>query len=98
MKQEETDRQEIRCRRLGHEVPFSYCCTEGPNGQPCRLILNCWWERFDVTEHLRERLTPEEFAALEQASAAPPPNKTLNLLELIEQARKRIEQDAPPRS
>jgi ribosomal 50S subunit-associated protein YjgA (DUF615 family) len=60
--------------------------------------LNCWWERFDVTEHLRERLTPEEFAALEQASAAPPPNKTLNLLELIEQARKRIEQDAPPRS
>ncbi len=92
MKPEETDRLEIRCRRLGHEVPFTYCCAESPEQKPCRLILDCWWERFDVEACLRERLAPEDFAALGRTCAAPPPNKTLSLIELIEQARKHLEQ------
>jgi hypothetical protein len=36
-----------RCRRLGHEITFAYCRREN-FGKPCRLILDCWWERFDV--------------------------------------------------
>ncbi len=90
MKPEETDLLEIRCRRLGHEVPFTYCCSESAQQKPCRLILDCWWERFDVEACLRERLLPEEFAALGRTCSAPPPDKTVSLVELIEQARARL--------
>jgi hypothetical protein len=41
-----------RCRRLGHELAFGYCRQE-TSRKPCRLILDCWWERSDVRSFLQ---------------------------------------------
>lgn len=83
-----------RCRRLGHEVAFGYCRQES-SGKPCRLILDCWWERFDVRSFLQEHLPPETMAAVERTGAAPPPPKVLSLLDLIQQAKERLAQQQP---
>ena len=78
-----------RCRRLGQEVAFGYCRLES-GGKPCRLILDCWWERFDVRSFLQAHLPEEAMAQVEHASTAPPPSKVLSLLDLIQQARDRL--------
>jgi hypothetical protein len=51
-------------------------------------MLDCWWETFDVREYLSKSLPPEALEKLE-AEKAPPP-KIASLLDLIEQARKRV--------
>jgi hypothetical protein len=78
-----------RCRRLGHEVTFGYCRREtGEN--PCRLILDCWWERFDVRSFLQTHLSEDAMAQVERAAASPPPSKVLSLVEMVQQARDRL--------
>lgn len=79
----------LRCCRLGHEVAFGYCRQE-MGGRPCRLILDCWWERFDVRAFLRAHLPEETMAAVEVAGSSPPPSKMLNLLDLIQQTKARL--------
>ena len=83
-----------RCRRLGQEVTFGYCRQES-GGRPCRLVLDCWWERFDVRGFLQAHLSPDGMAQVERASAAPPPPKVLSLVELIEQTRQRLGIEKP---
>jgi hypothetical protein len=78
-----------RCPRLGHELTFGYCRQES-RGKPCRLILDCWWERFDVRAFLQAHLPEEDMAQVERAGAAPPPSKVLSLVEMIQQAKDRI--------
>ena len=78
-----------RCRRLGHEVAFGYCRRETA-GQPCRLILDCWWEQFEVRDFLRAHLPAEAMAQVERAGLAAPPPKVPSLLELIQQAKERL--------
>lgn len=75
----------IRCPRLGHQVPFSYCRSENM-GLPCFKILDCWFEHFPVEEYLRQELTQEEW---ERAFHRPVIPKVRSLMELIEQAKKR---------
>jgi len=83
-----------RCRRLGHEVAFGYCRQE-TGGNPCRLILDCWWEQFDVRAFLHAHLPAEAMSRVEQAHTAPPPGKVLSLVELIEQAKQRVGAEKP---
>jgi len=83
---DEHDEEIVRCRRLGHEVPFRYCRQES-EGRPCRLTFDCWWERFDVQSFLKDHLEPEAFEALQKRE---PPNKVLSLVEIIEQAKARV--------
>lgn len=78
-----------RCRRLGQEVTFGYCRQETA-GKPCRLILNCWWETFDVRGFLRANLPEDTMAQVERAHLSPPPSKVLSLLELVQQAKERL--------
>ncbi|NQU45241.1 hypothetical protein HQ520_18315 [bacterium] len=87
---EEHDQLIIRCRRLGHEVPFRFCRLEGGDC-PCRLILDCWWERFDVRAFLQEHLCADLMESLEQEK--PFPNKTASIADLIEQAKRRLNKD-----
>ena len=83
------DRLERRCPRLGGDVTFAYCkCCEREQ-TACFKIFDCWWERFDVVAHLRTRLSPQEFEAL--AARRTPPNKVAGLVDLIRQARERVE-------
>jgi hypothetical protein len=83
-----------RCPRLGHELTFGYCRQE-TRGRPCRLILDCWWERFDVRGFFQAHLPEEVVAGVERAGAAPPPPKVQSLLEMIQQAKERIAVEKP---
>jgi len=81
---EKYDSQEIRCRALGHQVPFHYCRSSNQN-LPCRKIMDCWWERIEIETYLREHFTPEE---LNRSVFAKPKSKIVSLIELIERAKK----------
>jgi len=59
-------------------------------GVPCFKTLDCWFEHFLVEEYLRKELTPEEW---ERVFNKPPKPKMLSLLELIEEAKKRIKEE-----
>lgn len=71
------------CRLLGHTVAFSYCRSQAL-GQPCRQILNCWFERLPIEDFVRAEYGEAELVRLTQ----PAPPKLLTLIELIEQARR----------
>ena len=79
------DEFKIRCRKLGHQIFFSYCRSEN-NGLPCLKTLDCWYVFFPVEEYLRGQLTPDEWG---DAFTNPQKPKVLSLVELIEQAQKR---------
>jgi hypothetical protein len=83
-----------RCPRLGHELTFGYCRQEAGR-KPCRLILDCWWERFDVRSFLQANLPEEGMAQVERAGAVPPTPKVQSLLEIIQQAKERIAVEKP---
>jgi hypothetical protein len=83
-----------RCRRLGHEVAFGYCRQE-TGGKPCRLVLDCWWERFDVRSFLQAQLSEDAMAEVEQAAASSPPSKVLSLVEMIQRAKDRLAAEKP---
>ena len=83
-----------RCPRLGHELTFGYCRQE-TRGKPCRLILDCWWERFDVRSFLQANLPEGDMAQVERAGAVPPLSKVLSLVEMIQQAKDRIAVEKP---
>jgi hypothetical protein len=76
------DQRQLYCRRLGHHLGFGYCRTAS-DGRPCGLILDCWFETFDVASFMEEQYSREEIAA----ATAPPRAKMVTLVELIEKAR-----------
>ena len=75
---------ERRCPRLGGDIQFSYCRSCGDAGSVCFKIMDCWWERFDVTSYLQNSLSKEDFEALKTAN---PPPKITNLIDLIQAAQ-----------
>ncbi len=77
------DDMRIRCPRLGHQVPFSYCRIEN-RGLPCFKTLDCWHLHFPVADFLKNALSPEEW---EKTFERPVKPKTVSLLELIEKAK-----------
>ena len=88
MDKDKFDMQRGYCRRLGHDVNFSYCriAGQGRDGQdvPCFKIFDCWYERFDIQAFMKSHYSPEEIKAL----LIPPRDKVSTLFELIEKARK----------
>ncbi len=76
-----------RCPRLGGPVKFSYCMQAG-DGKPCFKTLDCWWEIFDVRKYLEKIMSPDDLAAL---SCQQPEPKVASLLEVIRQAKQRLE-------
>lgn len=82
----EADDFTIRCPRLGHAITFSYCRSENM-GVPCPRTLDCWFQYFPVEAFLKETLSQEEWA---KAFEKPGHAKVQSLLELIEEAKKRI--------
>lgn len=77
------DDYQVRCARLGHQVPFSYCRSEN-QGLPCFKVLDCWYDHFLVEEFLRSVLSPGEWERLFHRSPRP---KILTLVDLIERAK-----------
>ena len=76
---------QIRCPKLGHEIYFSYCRSEGGD-LPCRKVLDCWYPYFEVQRYFGEILTEDQWKAVFES---PPKSKMVTLLELIEQAKQR---------
>ncbi len=76
------DHLEIRCPMLGHPLNFSYCRTANL-GEPCRKILDCWFERFPVENFARQNFSRE---AMEKIAASPKP-KILGILEIVQRAQ-----------
>jgi hypothetical protein len=94
MLNEHDQEMNLRCRRLGHEVNFGYCRQE-TGGKPCRLILDCWWEQFDVRAFLRAHLPAEAMEQVESAATTPPTSRVMSLLEIIQQAKARLAAEHP---
>jgi hypothetical protein len=84
---ESDDDFEIRCRKLGHQIHFSYCRREN-SGLPCFKILDCWHQYFPVEDLLRKELTEDEW---QDVFVKPRKPKILSLIELIEQAQKKTD-------
>ncbi len=81
------EEKEIRCPRLGGPVNFEYCLRE-QSGRPCSRALQCWSAYFDVEAFFRKGLSSEDF---ERCFLTPPPSRMSTLLELVERARKLID-------
>ena len=77
------DAKKMYCRMLGHHVTFAYCRQPGAK-QPCRKIFDCWCNTFNIVQFMQDHFTDEEIKAI----LAPPKDKVMSLLELIEQAKK----------
>ncbi|MFH1982309.1 MAG: hypothetical protein ABIL58_10710 [Pseudomonadota bacterium] len=69
-------------------MTFAYCRCGDAGSDPCFKIFDCWWERFDVVLLMRENLPPEVFERLRLARPAP---KIASLLEIIAQAKARVD-------
>lgn len=78
---------ERRCPRLGGLVDFTYCRTPADGDLPCGKVFDCWWEAFDVVGYFRRELDPEQFDRL---AALRPKPKITSILEIVEQAKKRL--------
>lgn len=78
-----------RCPRLGSIVDFGYCRTLGKDGLPCFKVLDCWWETFDVVGFFRRNLSESDF---QRIVAARPKPKIASILEIVEEAKKRLDE------
>ena len=76
-----------RCPRLGGPVDFFYCKACEPHRHPCRKIIDCWWETFDVQRYLEDNLAPD---ILEQLNSMTPEPKINQLMNILARAKKRL--------
>ncbi len=77
----DNDHLEIRCPMLGHLLNFSYCRSANA-GEPCRKILDCWFERFDVENFAKEHFPKEALVKI----TSPPKPKMLSIVEIAQRA------------
>ncbi len=82
--------REIRCPRLGGQITFEYCRIEN-QGQPCPRALTCWNFHFNVEDYFRGCMSTEQFEFCFNAPIKP---KMVSLLELVEKARKSMEEQS----
>ena len=73
---------------LGHELNFAYCRSPGAE-LPCRKILDCWFQIFDVQSFLGQHFSQADIESI----LAPRRDKAATLIELIEKARNRANQE-----
>ncbi len=83
------DHRSRRCPMLGHVLEFSYCRAPG-SGTPCRKILDCWWETFDVKSFLCAHYGDDLIAEI----TAPPQEKVLSLIEMIRKAQENKDKES----
>lgn len=76
-----------RCPRLGGPVGFSYC-MRCELEQPCAKVVDCWWEAFDIVRYIKDHLPEDQYMRLMNSRPKP---KVASLVEMAEQAKKRIE-------
>ena len=80
------DYLERRCPKLGSIVSYKYCRLLMDENLPCSKVFDCWWEFFNVKEHLKKVLSDEKFEELVKSKPKP---KVFSIVEMIEEAKKR---------
>lgn len=78
------DHKLTRCPKLGDEMTFAYCLRESGD-LPCARIIACWQAAFNVTDVLKNVLTPDQW---DRFNGAQPKEKVMTLIELIEKAKR----------
>jgi hypothetical protein len=81
------DHLEIRCPKLGGQVTFAYCRREAGT-IPCQRTIVCWQRIFPVEAFLKSILSEDDW---ERWVSQNPKEKMTTLLELIEEAKKRLQ-------
>ena len=84
---EQFDQETLYCRKLGHHLSFKYCRAENFD-KPCAAIERCWQHKISVTEYLKNNFENVDLGYLNEER----PQKVASLVELIEQAKARMEQ------
>lgn len=85
-----SEQLQTRCPRLGGEVSFAYCLKEGGE-LPCPRSIICWRPYFPVEAYLKARLSPRQW---EDWTLSKPKGKMVSLIELIEEAKRGMEDKA----
>ncbi|MEJ5376817.1 MAG: hypothetical protein WHX93_09585 [bacterium] len=80
----DTQALEIRCPKLGNQVPLAYCYQQ-PEGRPCARMLLCWEWRLPNLRRVLSRLVPAEKWDL--FFETPPKPKAVVLMEEINRAK-----------
>lgn len=70
---------EIYCIHMGSIIEFSYCMSLN-DGLPCRNIVGCWQDRFDIQGFLRSKFTEEDII---KVFGGLPKNKLERILECL---------------
>jgi hypothetical protein len=81
--EQEINNKQMRCPRLGDEIPFFYCLQEAGDF-PCARIVSCWSPYFNIEVFLKEKLTPEKWDNFINFQSK---DKIPSLIELIENAK-----------
>ena len=76
------DSLERRCPTLGHQINFSYCRTVDLK-LPCKKILDCWFQYFDIQDFVKLHYSEE---VLQRLLALPKP-KIFSILEIVEKVK-----------
>ncbi|MBN1799183.1 MAG: hypothetical protein JW822_11450 [Spirochaetales bacterium] len=79
------DDKKTYCRKLGHHLTFQYCRRE-KQGLPCKKIIDCWFDKFNIQNYLKEYYKMDELAHIFET----PRPKMETLVELIRQAQQRM--------
>ncbi|HOJ71135.1 MAG TPA: hypothetical protein PK864_00030 [Syntrophorhabdaceae bacterium] len=77
---------EIYCIQMGSIIEFSYCMSQD-NGLPCRNIVGCWQDRFDIQRFLKSKFTEEEMI---KVFGGLPKNKLERIIECLSRHSGRI--------
>ena len=72
------------CRKLGHDLPFEYCRNVNKN-LPCSLALDCWYNKFDIAQFLKENYTDEQMKEIK----SPQPPKMTQIFDIMSSALKK---------
>jgi hypothetical protein len=80
------DDRRVRCPKLGGEVTFAYCRQEAGD-LPCQRVVLCWHLYFPIESHLEKILTDDQ---RKRFLSQQPKDKITTLVELIEEAKKRM--------
>jgi hypothetical protein len=60
----------------------------GAGHLPCPLVLDCWWERFDVQRFLEDNLPRDAYEEIMRRSSAP--SKIQRLAGAVAEAKRRL--------
>jgi len=79
---------EIYCIQMGSVIEFSYCMSLN-DGLPCKNIVGCWQNRFNIERFLGLRFTEDE---IKRVFGGLPKNKLERIIECLNKIKQHDEE------